>query len=225
MKKFAWILSLVLCMGLFSGCGNKASDDGGNSNTSAAVEEKEKAPAETAKPEDEEEVEAVSLSDWESLHPEWKSITAFYKESYVSKAADKLGKKEDKSGPDLLEEHAAGAHSEIASITFSGDTLTLKDDADRELAKSKYRYIKTLGKGVEHGEFAVFEAEEEVPEQFKYLALMEPHGGEGDITHFHARYAKAIDAPELEDGDWWPVFVDPDSTQDQVIHEILGEEE
>ncbi|WBW49358.1 ZinT/AdcA family metal-binding protein [Peptoniphilus equinus] len=169
-----------------------------------------------------EDIDAVSLSEWEDIHPVWSSITTFYDRDYLVKAADEKAAAEGKQGSELLAEHEAGAHIEVASIEFSGDTITLKDKAGQVIASGVYKYVKTIGKGKEHGEFAVFEAQGDVPESYKVLALMAPHGGEGDITHFHIRHGAGVDDPALEDENWWPVFVDPDSTEEQVIHEIVG---
>lgn len=186
------------------------------------VEEKEEVKENKEEKKDKEE---VSLSSWEEVHPVWESITNFYSKDYLKQAAEKKAKEKGKKAEEILKEHEEGAHTEVAAIEFSGNKITLKDKTGKELASSEYKYVKTIGKGVEHGEFAIFEATGDVKEEFKAIALMEPHGGEGDITHFHARFAKSVDDKALEDKDWWPVYVDPASTQEQVINEILGQEE
>lgn len=225
MKSLKRLFMLVLCVGLLTACSNKGAD----TNTTS-VENKEAEPTQQVEEKEVKEAQApeteeVSLEAWEDLHPVWQSITTFYNKDYLQAAAQKHAEEDKTTAEALLKDHEAGAHSEIAAMEFSGNKITLKAEDGSELASSEYKYVKTIGKGEEHNEFAIFEATGDVPEQFKAFALMEPHGGEGDITHYHARYGKSVDDPALTDSDWWPVFVDPESTEEQVINEILGHEE
>lgn len=234
MKNFKKIMGLILCVALMSSCSQGATDKKADDKAKSSTEATQSTESvETSKPstsvestDAKKEVSSeVSLSDWEDVHPKWNSITTFYTEDYLVAAAEKQAKEESKTADELLKEHEEGAHSDIASIEFSGNKITLLDKDGKELASSEYKYVRTIGEGIDHGEFAVFEAVGDVAEQYKALAIMQPHGGEGDITHFHLRYAKSTDDAELENNDWWPVFVDPDSTEEQVINEILGSEE
>lgn len=232
MKKSMQLMAFLLGVVLLTGCGQK----GGTSSASesaaptssaetSAVASTEGQESSAKKGDKSANKDAASLSDWQEIHPTWVSITSFYKEGYLKEAAEKVAKEKKTTVDALLKEHEEGAHTDIASFTFDGNKLILKDAAGKELVSSEYKYVKTIGKGVEHGEFAIFEAVDKVPEQFKAFALMEPHGGEGDITHFHARYGKSVDDPALTDKKWWPVYVDPKSTQEQVVKEILANED
>lgn len=215
-KQIAIILGLVLSVSMLAGCGNNSSQ---NKTKEQVPVQEEPAPAPQ-----EESSEEVSLSDWEDVHKKWNSIATFYDKDYLLAEAEEHAKEDGTTVEAILSEHEEGSHSDIAVIEFDGNKITLMDKEGKELASSEYKYVETIGKGEDHGEFSIFEATGQVPAQFKALALMEPHGGEGDITHFHLRYADSTDSPDLTDENWWPVFVDPASTEDQVINEILGHE-
>lgn len=221
MKKITRVLALALGLVLLAACGQKTPD------TSSASESANSEVSQEASKESEESQgdETVSFADWQDLHKVWNSITSFYEKDYLKKAADKKAGEESTTADALLKDHEKTAHTDITTFEFDGDKLILKDKEGKELVNAQYKYVKTIGKGVEHGEFAVFEAVGEVPEQFKAFAIMKPHGGEGDITHFHARYGKSVDDPELTNDKWWPVYVDPNSTEEQVINEILSNED
>lgn len=217
MKKLAVLIGLILCFGSFTACSS-------SSGAKAEIKENTQIESQVENNDTKSDSTKVSLSDWESMHPVWNSITSFYDEDYLQLEAKSHAEKENSTVEAIIQEHEKSAHSKIETMEFSGEKIILKDKDGNVLASSEYGYVKTIGEGEEHGEFAVFEAKEDVPEEFKALALMEPHGGEGDITHFHVRYGKSVDDEVLADENWWPVFVDPASTKEQVINEILGDE-
>lgn len=231
MKQKTRILAVIFGLALLAGCGQQGGKAPAQESkqVEASVAES-KAPAAESNTEEsaatkEAADEPTDFSDWQEVHPKWMSITTFYEKDYLKKAAEEKAKNEKTTAEALLKDHEEGAHTDIASFEFDGNKLTLKDKDEKEILSADYKYVKTIGKGVEHGEFAIFEAVGEVPEQYKAFAIMEPHGGEGDITHFHARYGKSVDDPALTNDKWWPVYVDPASTQEQVIKEILENED
>lgn len=214
-RKLILVLTLVLSLGLFASCGRNEANDN---------PPKDEPKQDTVQQVKEPETDEVSLSEWGDFHPRWESITNFYDKDYLIEEAKHHAEEDGTTVEAILAEHKEETHTDIAYIEFSGEKITFLDKDESKIAASDYKFVKKIGEGEEHGEFAIFEATGDVPEQFKVLALMEPHGGEGDITHFHVRYASSIDSEELTDSQWWPVYVDPNSTETQVINEILGGE-
>ena len=112
---------------------------------------------------------------------------------------------------------------EFHGLKIEGDTVSFLDgfesEGGAEIAKATYECVDS--KKVMHGghelEWDVFKAKEA---DAKYpVLLMMPVHGEEELTHFHMRYGNDVDELMGKD-DWYPTFVAPSSTIDQIKDEI-----
>lgn len=82
--------------------------------------------------------------------------------------------------------------------------------------KYKYKEMVTAKHGNFDTEWYAFEAEEDGDYQ---VLLMMPVHGEEALTHFHLRHGNSVEEL-LAMEDWYPTFVKPNSTYDQLYEEI-----
>lgn len=148
---------------------------------------------------------------------------AYLDDEQLQDAFKKLAEKEGVTAEEAKEKYVAKRKCDFNGMVFEGDTVTLldgfQDKGGKAVSESKYEYVETYQ--VKHGnydlEWHMFKAVDEKA-QYPVLLLMGVHGEEA-LTHFHLRYGK--DAAELlaMEG-WYPTFVKPASTYDQLAQEI-----
>lgn len=164
--------------------------------------------------------EDVALADWEGV---WNNMGAYLDDEQLQSAFAKLAEKDKVTEKEAKEKYVAKRRCDFNGMVFSGDTVTLldafKDKGGKSVSESKYMYTETYH--VQFGKhdlaWHAFKAADENA-MYPVLLLMGVHGEE-TLTHFHLRYGK--DAAELlaMDG-WFPTFVKPASTYDQLMQEI-----
>ncbi|MDO5725575.1 MAG: ZinT/AdcA family metal-binding protein [Tissierellia bacterium] len=207
-SKLLVLLMLMLCGAMiFTACGNK------NEPTKEPAEEK---PAE--KPA-EEVVDEVELADWEGS---WNNMGAYLDDPELQEAFEILAKNEDMSVEEAKAAYVEKRHCDFDGLVIDKDSITFldgfPDDGGNEIEKVNYKFTESIS--VKHGNFdiswSVFEAEGDA--KYPVMLLMEVHGEEA-LTHFHMRYGDDKDAL-LEKEGWYPTFVKPNSTYDQLTEEI-----
>ncbi|MDO5738449.1 MAG: ZinT/AdcA family metal-binding protein, partial [Eubacteriales bacterium] len=165
----------------------------------------------------------VVLEDWEG---EWNSMSAYLNDEELQEALEAHAKAEGETVDEIKAEYLEKYKIDYETMVFAGDTITFYDARlnkdGKEIAKSKYSYVESYK--VEHGkhdiEWHVFEGEEGA--KFKYLMLMPVHGEE-TLAHFHMRLGDDVEKMLGED-DWFPTFIKPTTTYDQLA-DVFGPHE
>lgn len=220
-KKIA--LTALLSLGLIlAACQKDAADTKTKEDTKAEtkVEEtaKDEKPAENEKPA--EEAEQASIADWEG---EWNNMGGYLEKAEIQDAFKTLAEKEKTDEASAKEAYLKKRKCDFGGLEIAGDHIKfLKEFPDAKgevIGEADYTYKEKIE--VEHGghklEWDVFEAKsEDAP--YKVLLMMPIHGEES-LTHFHMRYGDDKDSLLKEEG-WYPTFVKPSSTDQQIIDEI-----
>ncbi|MDO5755865.1 MAG: ZinT/AdcA family metal-binding protein [Tissierellia bacterium] len=224
MVLLAFILSVSL---LFTACNKDSGENEDSQQTeetttdetdSTADEEQETEDNETEDPVDDE----VSMADWDGT---WNNMGGYLDDAEVEPGFEELAEREGISVDEAKTAYKEKRHCEFDGLVVDGDHVQFldgfKDDGGNVVDEADYKFVETFK--VQHGnhelEWDVFEAEGDA----KYpVLLMMPVHGEEMLTHFHMRYGDdAKDLLENEDYDgWYPTFVKPSSTYDQLNDEI-----
>lgn len=171
------------------------------------------------KPAKKEEAKAVQLTDWKG---EWNNFTGYFEKPEVQKSFEELGKKEGKSAADAKKELFEKRKTEFNGIKLDGNKVTFYDkfisEGGKEIATLEYKFVEShkVKHGGEELSWNVFETKGN--DTFKYLALLPVHGEE-ELVHFHLRYGNDLQKI-LRSEDWYPTFVKPNSTMEQISHEV-----
>lgn len=197
---FALALTLVGC--------------GGQKGPQATSQPSEK-PAQTQK-----ETKSASLVDWKGV---WNSIDGYLDDKGLDDTYKEVATR-DKTTPEAVK---SGMKKKVAAdfkgVEITDDSISFldgfKDKDGKEIAKSTYKLVGS--KKVTHGgaelEWNIFEATDK---NAKYpVMLMMPVHGEEELVHFHLRFGNNADEL-LKRDDWYPTFVKPNTTLDQIKDEI-----
>ena len=167
-----------------------------------------------------EEAEQASMADWEG---EWNNMGGYLEKAEIQEAFKTLAEKENTDEAAAKEAYLKKRKCDFGGLEIAGDHVKfLKEFPDAKgevIGEADYTYKEKIE--VEHGghklEWDVFEAKsEDAP--YKVLLMMPIHGEES-LTHFHMRYGDDKDSLLKEEG-WYPTFVKPSSTDQQIIDEI-----
>lgn len=162
----------------------------------------------------------TTLAGWEGT---WNDFSSYLDKSEVADAYDEAAKMNNTTAEDVKAELKNKRECEFHGLKIAGDTVSFLDgfesEGGAEVTKATYEYVDS--KKVMHGghelEWNVFKAKEA---DAKYpVLLMMPVHGEEELTHFHMRYGSDADELMSKD-DWYPTFVAPSSTIDQIKDEI-----
>lgn len=165
--------------------------------------------------------EAVKdLKGWEGT---WNDFSKYLDDEQLKDAYAEKAKDAGKTPEEVKKELKERRQSEFGGLEIKGDTITFldgfKDKGGKEIAKVTYKFKDA--KKVEHGgkqlEWDIFEAQDK-DAKYPVLLLMPVHGEE-ELVHFHMRYGKDADELLKKDG-WFPTFVKPNSTMDQIADEV-----
>lgn len=216
------ILTIVLVLSLvFTGCAKKAEPAPApapapkQEAAKPAEEKKEEAKKDEAKTSTAEN----SISEWKGS---WNNMGAYLDDKELQGAFETLAKKENKSVDEVKKAYVEKRKCEFDGFVVDGDKVTLLDAFQDKNGKviSESEYVFNKAYNVKHGnydlEWFAYEAKGEA--KYKVLLMMEVHGEEA-LTHFHMRYGDDVDKLLAIDG-WYPTFVKPNSTYDQLIAEI-----
>lgn len=199
-------ISLVLALTLV-GCGGQKAQD-----TSKAPEK----PAESQK----DNKKAASLADWKGV---WNSIDGYLDDKELDATYKEVADRDKKTPEDVKNEMKTKTAAEFKGIEVTDDSITFldgfKDKDGKEIAKSKYEFVEA--KKVKHGgtelEWNIFKAADK-DAKYPYMMLMGVHGEE-ELVHFHLRFGASVEEMEKKT-DWYPTFVKPSTTLDQIKGEI-----
>lgn len=218
-KKIA--LTALLSLGLIlAACQKDAADTKTTENAQAESQVEETAKEEAPAEEDQSEDEKASMADWEG---EWNDMGGYLEKAEIQEAFKNLAEKENTDEASAKEAYLKKRKCDFGGLEIDGDHVKfLKEFPDAKgevIGEADYTFREKIE--VEHGghklEWDVFEANsEDAP--YKVLLMMPIHGEES-LTHFHMRYGDDKDSLLKEEG-WYPTFVKPSSTDQQIIDEI-----
>lgn len=218
-KKIA--LTALLSLGLIlAACQKDAADTKTTENTQAESQVEETAKEEAPAEEDQSEDEKASMADWEG---EWNDMGGYLEKAEIQEAFKSLAEKENTDEASAKEAYLKKRKCDFGGLEIKGDHVKfLKEFPDAKgevIGEADYTFREKIE--VEHGghklEWDVFEANsEDAP--YKVLLMMPIHGEES-LTHFHMRYGDDKDSLLKKEG-WYPTFVKPSSTDQQIIDEI-----
>lgn len=220
-KKIA--LTALLSLGLIlAACQKDAPKETSNEDSKAETQVESQVEEKTMEEDKPEEVESdqVSLADWEG---EWNDMGGYLEKAEIQEAFKTLAEKENTDEASAKEAYLKKRKCDFGGLEIAGDHVKfLKEFPDAKgevIGEADYTFKEKIE--VDHGghklEWDVFEATSEGA-TYKILLMMPIHGEES-LTHFHMRYGDDKEALLKEEG-WYPTFVKPSSTDQQIIDEI-----
>ena len=216
-KKIA--LTALLSLGLILAACQKDAPKEDAKEESKAETQVETQVEESAKEEEKAQDEAT-IADWEG---KWNDMGGYLEKAEIQEAFKTLAEKENTDEASAKEAYLKKRKCDFGGLEIAGDHVKfLKEfpDANGEvIGEADYTFKEKIE--VEHGghklEWDIFEANSDNA-PYKVLMMMPIHGEES-LTHFHMRYGDDKEALLKEEG-WYPTFVKPSSTDQQIIDEI-----
>ena len=210
-KLLALLVSIMMFSIMFTGCQS-------TEEPKKETEVKETVVEDTTKDKkDEKTVE--DLSSWDGT---WNNMGAYLEDEEVQDAYEELAKEENMTPEEAKKEYVEKRQSNFDGLVVKGNKITFLDgfeDKDgKEIETVEYEFKETKKIPGGETEWNIFESKEDG--EYKILAMMVPVLDE-PLTHFHMRYGKDLDEILAKEG-WYPTFVTPDSTYDQLSGEIAG---
>ena len=213
------LLSLGLIM---AACQKDAPKETANEDSKAETQVESQVEGKTMEEDKPEEVESdqVSMADWEG---EWNDMGGYLEKAEIQEAFKTLAEKENTDEASAKEAYLKKRKCDFGGLEIAGDHVKfLKEFPDAKgevIGEADYKFKEKIE--VDHGghklEWDIFETtSEDAP--YKVLMMMPIHGEES-LTHFHMRYGDDKEALLKEEG-WYPTFVKPSSTDQQIIDEI-----
>lgn len=164
----------------------------------------------------------VDLSLWEG---EWNNMGAYLKNDDLQEGFEALAKEEGQSPEEARVNYKRKRRCEFDALEIKDGKIMFRDgmigekNADvYEEAEYEYKESYTVKHGNFDLEWHVFVSKDE-DALYPTLLMMEVHGEEV-LTHFHMRYGNETVEELLAKESWYPTFVSPDSTTDQLLEEI-----
>ena len=216
-KKIA--LTALLSLGLILAACQKDAPKEEAKEESKAETQVETQVEESAKEEEKAQDEAT-IADWEG---EWNNMGGYLEKDEIQEAFKTLAEKENTDEASAKEAYLKKRKCDFGGLEIAGDHVKfLKEFPDAKgevIGEADYTFKEKIE--VEHGghklEWDIFEANSDNA-PYKVLMMMPIHGEES-LTHFHMRYGDDKEALLKEEG-WYPTFVKPSSTDQQIIDEI-----
>lgn len=215
MKKFVTTLATILTATmLFTACGQGEKTDQSTTvavQTTSATSEESSAAA---------SAEEVSLADWNG---DWNNITAYLDDPAMQSMLEEHAKEDKTSVDEVKKELAHDKEIDFKAMKIDGDKITYFDgftaNGGKEIGSNTYKYVDKYK--ATHGKHEFFWYEfkaNEADAKYPCILIMPIHGEES-LTHFHLRYGKDAEEMLKIDG-WYPTFVKPSSTIEQLAEEI-----
>ncbi len=168
--------------------------------------------------EEKKNAEVTSLEGWKGT---WNNINIYFDDKDVKPAFEKLAEKESLTPEKAEEKYREKKKSDIAALNVMGDTISFLDksekDGGKEKAKGKYTFVENMTDDKTKTEWYVFTSED-APEEYKTFLFMKVHGD--GLIHFHARYGSESAEELMKKEGWFPTFIDPSATAQQIADEI-----
>lgn len=240
-KNYLKVLSSALALSLVLGsCGNKSDDNSENTSkteqtqTAASTEEDEEQKdsneeAESTEGENKKESDdanssesEVTLADWEG---EWNGMQLYLDKDELDETWEQLGEKEGKSADEAKKAYKEKRDFDFGGLKIEGDTLIAYDNfpsesGAKELETSEYKWVKSHEMEHDGHKLNFEEFKTDNPDAKYPVMLLMPVHGEEEMTHFHLRAGDDADELMKKEG-WFPTFVKPNTTMDQIKDEIL----
>lgn len=162
----------------------------------------------------EEKAQDVSLSDWSG---EWNSIANYIDDEGLKGAYEEVSKRDN-----ITEEQAKKNFSDHVAIDFGAikvddESITFfSKPGGEEIEKANFKYVDKHP--MEHGGKTLYWYEFSSDRKYPTILMMPVHG-EDHMPHFHLRVGKTAEEMLAKD-DWYPTFVSPTVTIDQVYEEV-----
>ena len=168
---------------------------------------------------DHEHAEDVTIDEWAGS---WNNMGAYLDDPEVEEGFNELAEKENTSVEEAKKAYKAKRHCDFDGLVVADGKVTFldgfKDDGGSEIETVEYKFIESIS--VMHGSheltWDVFEANGNA--SYPVLLMMPVHGEE-ELTHFHMRYGSDKDELLNKEG-WYPTFIKPGSTYEQLNEEI-----
>lgn len=209
----AGALTAVVAM---AGC-SSANDTSTTKSDSAPVEQKKA--ADSSSSEQGATKDTVSLADWNGT---WNDMGSYLDDSELSGAYKEVADRDGKPAEEVKSALQKRRHCDFHGLVIDGNNMTfldgLKDKGGKETGNASYTFKEKhiVEQGTSQIEWDEFSGSDGA----KYkVVLMMPIHGEETMTHFHMRYGDSAEALLAKDG-WFPTFVKPDTTYDQLKSEI-----
>lgn len=163
--------------------------------------------------------EKVSIDDWAGT---WNNMGAYLEDAEVEAGFKKLAEKENVTVEEAKKAYKAKRQCDFDGLVIADGKVTFldgfKDKGAAEIETVEYEFVESVETthGTHKLTWDVFKAKGDA----KYpILLMMPVHGEEALTHFHMRYGADKDELLGKEG-WYPTFVKPSSTYDQLNEEI-----
>lgn len=211
-KKLAIMLALGISMTSFVACGNK---EEAPKEPAATTQTESTATTETVEtPEISEDL--TNLKNWEGT---WGSMTKYLDVPEVDEAFKEVAKKDNITPEEARKNYDERRKVDFNGIKFEGDKVTFFDEPEyqggKETTSATYKFDKVIE---DKQTWYIYNANE-ADAVYPTLALMESDIDSG-LHHFHMRYGNSAEDIMSKDG-WYPGFVWPDTTTDNIVHDIL----
>lgn len=215
-KGILLLASVMMFSVIFTGCQKVGQTGSGElDQNQGSLETRE-----TNNPGEESKEEIVEFSEWEGT---WNSIVDYLDDEELVEAFKELADREKMSVEETKAIFIEDRKVDFAGLVIEGNKAIFldgfKDKGGKETGEMEYKYKEMVI--AKHGNFDtewfVFEAVDKGGYDFM---LMMPIHGEEALTHFHLRYGNDVEEL-LASEDWYPTFVRPNSTYDQLYEEII----
>ncbi len=214
-KELLVMLLLGIAMTSFVACGEKQEVPKEPSTNQNVTTETSK----TAEPTEENSEIAKDLTNLKNWEGSWGSMTKYLDVPEVDKAFEEVAAKENTTAEEVRKNYDEKRKVDFNGIKFEGDKVTFFEEPEykdgNEITSATYRFKEM----VENKQtWYIYEADEK-DAKYPVLALMESDIDSG-LHHFHMRYGASQEEVMAKDG-WYPGFVWPDTTTEQIVHDIL----
>lgn len=213
MKNSFKILLAFAIVGMFAFTGCEKSGDK-DSTTAGNVTTEESAGHDHDHDHDHDDEEEASLSDWEG---EWNSIATYADDEKVQGAYKEVAERDKITEEEAKQNFAEHVKVEFGAVKIEDGKITFYDAPNgNEIDSSNFEYVDKHP--MEHGGKTYYWYEFKSDGKFEHVLLMPVHGEE-TMPHFHLRTGSDVESM-LGMDDWYPTFVSPTVTLDQVYEEI-----
>ncbi|MDO4720860.1 MAG: ZinT/AdcA family metal-binding protein [Peptostreptococcaceae bacterium] len=218
MKRLVALASALLLSVALTAC-NKPAEKSAEQPAPATEQTQEQPAAESEEPAPAEE--AVSLADWEGT---WDDMSLWLDLPEVEEGYKLAAEKDGVTPEEVKEALKKRRRSDFHGMIVEGNKLTLLDNwaakGGKEIGSAEYEFVQShameeSGHSLEWDEFKATSADAKYP-----VLLMMPVHGEEALTHFHMRYGDNAETLLKMEEKWYPTFVKPSTTAQQMIEEI-----
>lgn len=218
MKRLVALASALLLSFSLTACSKPAEQK--TEEPAPAPEQQTEEPAESQEAPAESE-EQVSLADWEGT---WDDMSLWLDLPEIEEGYKLAAEKDGITPEEVKEALKKRRKADFHGMIVEGNKVTLLDNwaakGGKEIGTAEYEFVQShaleeSGHNLEWDEFKAISADAKYP----VLLLMPVHGEEA-LTHFHMRYGSDTQSLLTMEEKWYPTFVKPSTTAQQMIDEI-----